>query len=308
MARRGRPRRQPRARGRAGCSRRRRPGRRARGGRAPARTARCARDCHTGGSSATQAAACELREDAPRRRRRRCAACRGPRCAPASARRGPARRATTPAPRPASRRAAGRSARARSGRRRRVTGIRVAPTRPPWRSSSALRVVCALELLQPPAQGEAERRLPRRAAARPPPACARHSRGGRSSRLALHLLDDQPAGGDVVARHRLGHEAAAERRAAGRRSWRCMSLTVSTSWPGSRLRVIGVMPLRRVGHRDGAMADQLAVVDRLGRRRPADGAARPRTRSPSAPRSFIVTPGGSSRPAHARRSPGRPGR
>ena len=84
--------------------------------RAPARTARCAATASTGGSSATQAAARELGEDVARRRRARSAACRRPRCAPASARRGPGRRATTPARRPASRHAAGRWARARSGR------------------------------------------------------------------------------------------------------------------------------------------------------------------------------------------------
>jgi hypothetical protein len=58
----------------------------------------------------------------------------------------------------------------------------------------------------------------------------------RHLRDPLHVLDDEPAGRDVLARHRLGHEAA--RQAAQlTSSLICMLLTVSTSWPGSRFTV-----------------------------------------------------------------------
>ena len=243
----------PRARDRAGCSRRRKPSPARPGAPAPVRTPACAsiaaRVLRRRRGRSARAGRGSLRW-----RLRHCAARRGPRCEPASGRRVRAHRASSRARRRASRRAAGRWATERSGRRSGVIGghlrgaaAQVSASSPrgvrrrrgchdararrcAWPGSPADRATSA-------APARAAACAPRRGARRP--GCARRSRGGASAASrCTGLTTRRPA---AMCSRTIGSGTKPQpmqRKSAS--IFSCMLLTVSTSWPGSRLTVAGV--------------------------------------------------------------------
>ena len=108
------------------------------------------------------------------------------------------------------------------------------------------------------APGPAAPRLPCGARAGAPGVVHRSRRPAR----ALHGLDTSRPAAEVRARHRLGQEAAAQaaqlRLDLGLHAWP----RSARPGPGSRFTVHRRQALRRVGHRHGAVAQQLVVGDR----------------------------------------------
>ena len=221
----------------------------------------------------------------PRPRRRRCAACRGLRCGPASARRARAHRATRRGRRPASRHGAGRWATARSGRRRAQTLppsalMRRRPARR-RRSARAARAVSSAPSSRSSHQRSASPsgglRVLAPAAAR---RLARHSRvAPRARRRCTVLTSSRPA---ATCSRTIGSGTKPQPMLRSRASiLACMSLTVSTSWPGSRLTVIGVMRWAESATATARWRISSRVARSARPSSPAHAAARPRRRSPS---------------------------